>query len=330
MDTKNKDKKKSRSRKVTVDKIKCKKKSKSKTNKNDRKIKNPKTLEIKTLHTAAFKQTIERIAGYISECVICFVQPDDDIDADDDYFDEGNDNSEKKHKTQGNEKNKGGITIIKLTEDHNVYIKLRLYASHFDEFYCSQKTKEIGVDMSYFNNMLKFINDDMALVLYMTENNPGVLFISTSDQGETSKEQTDVQLTLIELPPQEPILDKVEFENKICIESSKFNNICKKLYTTANSITICSTRNKITFTGEGDPGSATISHEDSRIKSGHSGYDKIISGKYDIKNLLGFSKCNKICDYLDIYFLDNYPLVLILPVSGLGKLYVFISPLDEK
>ena len=169
----------------------------------------------------------------------------------------------------------------------------------------------------------------------MKENNPSVLFISTvdHDDGDGDKKHIDIELKLQETNDRPRDLDKVSFSNKISIDSTIFNANCKKIANVATKVAIMCVKNNITFSGDGEGGKLTISHTDDKCNPDdpeNKNTNDIIAGTYDVKHLLGFSKCKKICDSLDIYFKDKYPLVLLLPVSGLGKLYVFIISTDNK
>ena len=57
--------------------------------------------------------------------------------------------------------------------------------------------------------------------------------------------------------------------------------------------------------------------------------DVPIHGSYELKNILLFSRCGKLCDNVIIYFKDDFPLILHIPISTLGKMYVFLTPRNE-
>lgn len=306
------------------------KKKARKVNKHDDSI-----VYFKTKHTPAFKQAIERISSYVSECKITFKKPDDNTD-DDDYYEELDPSDKNKNsskvKNEQNIQNTGGLTLATITQDQSVYIKLRMYANNFDKFKCQKSEYSIGVDMQVFQTLLKMIADDSEIEIYMKENNPSVMFIQSTTHGQSRNDQHKTYLNqnmnLLEIKDDTKNPKRVEFQNMISIETGKFNSICKKLNTAANKVSICCTGGMVTFTAKSESGKAEFIYSDTSYK-GKCDDMKMIQGSYDIKNLLGFSKCNKLCEIVQMYFLHEFPLVLVINVTGLGKLYIFVSPLVQ-
>lgn len=340
-----------------------KKDDKKKDTKKD-KIKNIKEdnwiLEVKTTQTGAFKQMIERISNVISDCCIVFIPADDvEHNADDDYYEEvnedtstkkkntkkktqkiidkNNENNEKVKKSKtseniakNNKQNTGGIRILRLTEDKSILIKLKLDASNFEYFRCDEPKITIGVDMHNLHALLKMINDDDPIILYMNKDNRSVLYIRSLNENNESSEETDIEVFLMEIPNPEMPIPPTEFQNKITIASDKFHNICKHLNNNSTHVEIRSVNNEILFRGQNDGGKVTKSYKD--INENNKKKDKsnqVIQGLYELRNLMSFSKCNKLCNTIDIYLRNDFPLVLVIAVATLGKMYVFLSPIEN-
>lgn len=290
------------------------------------KKKNKYIFYLKTRHTPAFKQTIELINKYVSESKITFTNPEehDENDNDNDYYDEFCADTKQ---TKAEKKQSGGITMMKVTKDQTVYLKLRLYAENFDSYICPKDSYSIGVDMQSFHLALKMVNDDCGLEIYMTRDNTGTMFVNNIEQKHDRRHRQDTSsaMNLLEIPEDEKTIKKVEFQNQIKIETGVFANICKRFGGISNKITITCSGGMVEFSAKSESSVSKIRHEDMTYDNKRKGND-IIQGTYDLKNLTGFSKCNKLCDVLYIYFLDQFPLVLVIPITPLGKLYVFISP----
>ena len=78
------------------------------------------------------------------------------------------DDEEKPLKKNGkNKKNTGGLSILRLTEDKSILIKLNLDAINFEYFRCDEPKITIGVDMHNLHALLKSGNDDDPIILYM-------------------------------------------------------------------------------------------------------------------------------------------------------------------
>lgn len=297
------------------------------TNKQKTAVKNNKILEVKTSQTGPFKQAIERISNIISECSIVFIRPDDDIkkNEDDEYYEEMNGKPRNKS-GKSKKKNPGGIRIVKLTEEKNILVKLSLDAVNFDIFNCYESKIIIGVDMNSFNTHLKSVNESEPITLYMNRDDKSVLYIRNIKDEENSSEETDISFNLIETDDEDLPIPKTEFQNIITMASEKFNKICKDLSNHSDFVDIKSLNNEISFTGQSEYGKIRKTYRDTSMQLKKSKITVLVQGIYELKNLLVFSKCNKLCDNIEIYLKDDFPLVLVISVSTLGKMYIFLTP----
>lgn len=308
-------------------KKKSKKKSKNKATNN-------RILEIKTRHTGAIKQVLNMISNCVSDSCIVFVRPDEnDYNSEDEsYYEELDENTSMTSKNNKNKKpNRGGIRLVKLTEDKTILLKLSLYACEFDYFRCDDPKITIGVDMANLHSKMKSISDDEPIIIYMNRYDQSRLYIrSINDDNDDTCEETDIEIFLMQIENDDIPLPPVDFPNKITMASDKFNTICKHLNNNATYVEITSINKEILFAGQSDGGKITKSYRDNNYKKKKKNkMDQVVQGKYELKNLLGFSKCNKLCQTIDIYLKNDFPLVLVISVDKLGKLYVFVTPIEE-
>ncbi|CAH6420685.1 Proliferating cell nuclear antigen [uncultured virus] len=309
-------------------------------------------LRIETSHTGDLKRVIEIVSNFISDCCIVFIPPDEvDGTEDDDFFEEIDENDYElkrkkskrsydsdeeddddapapKSKSKGTKRNTGGIRIIRLTEDKNILVKLKLDAFNFDKFYCGEPKITIGVDMHNLHAMLKMVSDDDPIMLYMNRNNSGSLYIrSIIDEGS---EETDLEINLLELDNPEMPIRETEFQNKITIASDKFHTFCKQLHSISSTVEIRSINDEIRFRATGDGGKGSKVYRDPKYRRKKSKPDQLVQGVFDLRNLMGFSKCNRMCKNIEIYLKNDFPLVLVITVAALGKMYVFLTPLEDE
>lgn len=300
-------------------------------------------LEIRTSQTGVLKQVFERISTVISDCCIVFIPPDKMYDQtqDDDYYEEidfspakstrkGKKTSEER--TKGNKKmSGGGIRIVRLTEDKSVLIKLNLDSDKFDHFVCTEPKIKIGVDVNQLHAMLKVINDDEPIILYMNKDDTDKLYISSHAKNNDGSEETDIELFLMEINNPDLPINPTEFDNKITIASDKFHTDCKHFNNNTRTVEIISINDQISFKGTSDAGHITKTYKDVHgTKNATGNKNVIVQGKYELKNLLSFSKCNKLCSTIDIYLKNEFPLVLVISIATLGKMYVFLTPVEEE
>lgn len=360
-------------------------------NKDKKTSKNNRILEVKTTQTAAFKQVIERISNFISDCCIVFIPPDESVmETDDDEFYEEvmdphtkdnkdknekgsnikdnrqlpksksdnnsvneqaldgikktknkgkisiqneDDNSTKSMKKTSNmkptKKNTGGIRILRLTEDKSILIKLNLDANNFDTFRCEEQKITIGVDMHNLHALLKMVNDDDPIILYMNRDNRSALYIRSLSENNENSEETDIEIYLLEIGNPDMPIPQTEFQNKITMASDKFHTICKHLHNNSTYVEITSVNNEILFRGQNEGGKVTMHYKDMNYTKKKDKPDQVVQGLYELKNLMGFSKCNKLCNTIEIYLKNDFPLVLVICVATLGKMYVFLSPIEN-
>ena len=314
--------------------------------KNSLKNKNHRTqriLEVKTSQTGVLKQVFERISTVISDCCIVFIPPDKSFDQklDDDYYEEiDSDQIEDKKKNKKSDQKKespvknkkkssgGGIRILRLTEDKSVLIKLNLESDKFESFICTEPKIKIGVDINHLHAMLKLVNDDDPIMFYMNKDNMNTLYISSLTKNNDNSEETDLELYLMDISNPELPIPQTEFQNKITMASDKFHTICKHFNNNTTSVEIRSINDQISFRGHNEGGKITKTYKDIH-SSKNKNEQTIVQGIYELKNLLSFSKCNKLCPTIDIYLKNDFPLVLVISVATLGKMYVFLTPIEN-
>lgn len=311
-------------------------------------------LMIKTTHTGAFKQMIERISNVASDCCMTFMQSTensadneyyremDDItnrfDSDNDEDDEDDDKSErsKSKKSEKSEKTgkvkpldpekSGGIRIFRLTEERNILIKVQLYASAFDYFRCDEPTIVTGIDMHSFHVFLKSINDDGGMVIYMNRQNPSVLYVNGLNDDN---EEIELAIDVIDIVESVLPIPSKKFEHIIFIPAEKFHNICKNMYNNATLVEIMAVNGEIFFKAQNDSGKISITyHNASCPNKKKAKKNSVYREVFELRNIMNFSKCNKLCDEVQVYLKNNYPMVLSIPVADLGKMYVFVTSID--
>lgn len=299
-----------------------------------------KIFEFRTTQTSALKQTFERISVVASECCLVILPADDESeehaedfenDADNDIPDNGKKPTKKNKQParpeQDRNKKRGGLRIIKVTEDKNILIKLVLYASKFDFFYCSEPKVIVGIDMHFLRDTLKCLPDTDQIIFRMYKNNRNTLHISSiNTKGKNShSEETVAELVLLTLQFKEINIPSNKFPNDIRISTEKFHDFCKHLNASSGLVEIRSYANQISFTSQNEGAKITKSYTDLSAKR-KSREDETIQGVYELKYLFDFSKCSKMCPIITLFLKNEYPLVLRIQVASLGYLYVFQSP----
>ena len=153
-----------------------------------------------------------------------------------------------------------------MTEDRNTLIKLMLHAKNFEYFKCSEPKITIGIDMSLLHNMLKSVNDNDPITLYMNKGSRNTLYIHNNSDTEGYTEETDLEVSLIDIANQEMPLPRSEFQNKITMSADRFHTICKQLNNNSDYVEITSIDNEISFKGKSEGGKISKTYKDSNKK----------------------------------------------------------------
>lgn len=303
-----------------------------KTPKND----DEKILEIRTVHTGAFKQAIERIQHVLSEAIFVFTpdNPVDENDVDESYESEEEDankkKSKKKSKTKSKENRSGGLKIQRLTEDSNILIRIIMYAHKFEYFKCTEPSISAGIDLPCLYNMLKNVRDNDPITIYINRSTKDrFMYIHSEYMDEEHPEESDLEVALIAVEPKDLPIRKTEFNGRTTVKAEKFNQICKQLSNHADLVEIISINNEIRFKSKSEGGKVSRVIKDSgKKKKGQQGDGQVVQGIYDLKNLMYFSKIPKLSSTLEIFMKNDFPLVLRINIQDLGRMYVFLTPSD--
>ena len=111
--------------------------------------------------------------------------------------------------------------------------------------------------------------------------------------------------------------------------SNDFNKICRDMINLSDIIEIKSVGSQLIFSCKGEFASQeTIIGETNNglnfVKSATE--DNIIQGYYNLKHLVLFTKCTNLCNSIEMYLKNNFPIVINFSVGSLGKLRLCLAP----
>jgi len=222
--------------------------------------------------------------------------------------------------------NSTGIRIITMDLSHTVLVHLRLDGSQFEHYHCPEKIV-VGVNMLNLFKLVKTMNNNETLTLFITQADPSRLGIRI-DNGEKNT-VTNFKLNLLDLDEEEIEVPPAQFSSVINIPSSDFQKICRDMSNLSNLIEIKSVDNQLVFTCRGDfAQQETIMGENtngiSYIEKQNS-YD-IIQGVFSLKHLVLFTKCTNLCNGIQMFLENDYPLIISYQVGSLGDIKFCLAP----
>jgi proliferating cell nuclear antigen len=221
------------------------------------------------------------------------------------------------------------MKIITMDPTQTILVHLKLEKENFEYYHCKHKIV-IGVNMSNFFKLIRTLTNNDALTLYIEEGNTNFLGIRI-ENGEKNT-LTNFYLNLIEVDENSYQIPPAQFESIITMPSNEFNKICRDMINLSEIIEIKSVGNQIIFSCKGEFASQeTIIGETTNGLSfvKHSNDDNIIQGYYNLKHLVLFAKCTNLCNSIEMYMKNNFPIVINFSVGSLGNLKLALAPKVE-
>ena len=171
----------------------------------------------------------------------------------------------------------------------------------------------------------------------MTNNDTLTLFIEKADinklgirieNGEKNS-ITNYKLNLMDLNEEQISIPPAAFESIITLPSTDFQKICRDMSNLSDTIEIKSVGSNLIFSCSGNFASQeTIIGQTSSglafVKNSEN--TDIIQGYYNLKNLILFTKCTNLCNQIEIYMKNNFPIVIKFSVGSLGSLKLALAP----
>jgi proliferating cell nuclear antigen len=234
--------------------------------------------------------------------------------------------------------NETGLKIMEIDATQSVLVHLKLDANQFQVYKCSKRII-IGVSIINLFKLIKTITNNDILQLYIEENDENVLNICI--ENSEKKYFTKYQLNLLEIDYNEYECPSKKFESQIILPSQCLQKICRDMGNLSDIVEVQVINNSLVFKCEGDfAKQETIFKEGDNISNGdgekqgdniifkdnETDTPDIIQGYYSLKHLISFTKCTNLCQSLEIYINNNYPLIIVYDIGNMGKLTLCLSP----
>jgi len=246
-------------------------------------------LEIKTVQATTFKQVIDALKEILMDVNL--------------EFDET------------------GMKIVALDNTHVVLVHLKLDAAKFETFYCEKKIY-VGINMLKLHLLIKTICNNDVLTLYIDKNDSNRLGITIENQEKNMR--TNYKLSMLDINVLNISIPPADFQTVITMPSVDFQKIIRDMHNLADYIEIRNVGNQITFSCKGDFCSQeTVVGSDSNhgvtiTKNSSTNEHEIIQGVYSLKYLSTFTKCTNMSANVEIFFKNQYPIILSYLVSSIG------------
>jgi proliferating cell nuclear antigen len=224
--------------------------------------------------------------------------------------------------------NSKGIKIITMDISHTVLVHCKLDAHQFEYYQCEDKIV-VGLNMLYFFKLIKGMNNNETLSLFIERNDISRLGIRI-ENGEKNTVST-FKLNLLDLDEEEITIPPVRFSSVLNIPSSDFQKICRDMSNLTNLMEIKSVGNRLIFTCQGDFAQQETVMEESSTNDGilyieKKDEGKIVQGVFSLKHLVLFTKCTNLCNSIQMYIENDYPLIIVYQIGSLGEIRFCLAP----
>ncbi len=225
-----------------------------------------------------------------------------------------------------------GIKVVAVDETRTNLVYLRLQADRFEHFYCSANFV-LGVNMMYLFKLIKTLENNDHLTLYLPEKNPNKLGIMMQNaEKQTTK---NYFLKLFDTNVDDIQIPSMNFTSIIHMPSGDFQKICRDMNSLGEKVEITSSAGDLIFKCLGDYAEQeTIIRESTgsmRVqKQGGGGASEIVQGIYQLKHLFLFTKCTNLCPSIEIYLKNDAPLILRYTVANLGEVKLVLASVRGK
>lgn len=316
-----------------------------------------KILDVVTEHTGPFKVLFEVLKDMLTETNIEFIASsqlnkkednEEEIEETEDENNESDDENEetetKNSKKKAKKKDCMKITAIDTTK--TVLINLKLDADNFSKFICKKNKILLGVNLGCFYKLIKSMGKNDILTLSVDHDNKNYLKIKIDSPDE--KKDTEFNLKLLDLDETTMSIPEIAFDAVITMDSQEFNKLCREMSNIADYVEIKCLIDKIIFTCKGDFADRKTTYRTAKAKNKTDDEDEnilvsiqhaseaskdapqIVQGIFDLKNLVLFSKCASLCNDIEIYMKNSYPLVIKYTVATLGRILLCLTPINEE
>lgn len=219
-----------------------------------------------------------------------------------------------------------GIKLIAMDSTHSVLIHLKLEAQNFEFFNCNTPIT-IGLNMLNLFKLIKTMTNSETLTLFIEKNNENQLGIIIHNSEKNS--QTTYKLNLLDIQEDEINIPPAEFETELTLPSCDFQKIIRDMINIGEDIEITSIGNQLKLICNGE-----FAHQETVLGETNNGLkfsttqspELPIQGVFSLKYLLLFTKCTNLCNQIQFYIKNDYPLVIKYAVASLGSIKLCLAP----
>jgi proliferating cell nuclear antigen PCNA len=225
-----------------------------------------------------------------------------------------------------------GFKVQDISTEKTLMFILKINAAKLPEFYCTNDSYKIGVNLSSMCSLLKSADDADEFIMCVNSDETQVLKLITCNL--IKRRETEYSLKLSDLQYNQTVFPNLcDFDVHVIINTEDFHKMCKDMKKIGSELDIRCTNNTIVFSCKGQITERSTTYNIDNVNSQGvqinyitENKNVIIHGVYELAHLIQFSKCSSFCPKLQILMkIKKFPICLRYSVGELGYLTALIT-----
>jgi proliferating cell nuclear antigen len=218
-----------------------------------------------------------------------------------------------------------GIKLIAMDSTKSVLIFLKLDSNKFESYYCKERIK-IGINFLNLFKLIKTINNTDTLTFFIHKNDTNKLGIKINNIEKNI--ETIYYLNLLDINNDEINIPPAEFETELTIPSQDFQKLIRDMINIGEECEIKSYSKSLIFNCNGDFASqCTILNEtQDGLQFNNYNNNSLVQGIFSLKYLSLFTKCTNLCNQIQLFIKNDYPLIIQYSIASLGIIKLCLAP----
>ena len=264
---------------------------------------------VQTIQSSEFRILIEALKEILTDATFEFHPPE-----------------KKDALKEGDEiESKGFIKLLAVDQTHTVLV--HLFLNDFQKFYC-EETCNVGLNMLNLFKLIKTMNNNDHLSLYIEKSNINQLCVNIENGEKASR--TIYKLNILDIPNDKIDIPAVQFNSVITMPSGDFQKYIRDMHNLANEVEIKSAAETLYLSCKGD-----FADQETTLGKSQNGMTfnvtdtSIVQGIFALKHLFLFTKCTNLCNNIEMYLRNDYPLIVKYDVGSLGEIKLCLAPIQN-
>lgn len=237
---------------------------------------------------------------------------------------------EKEKEREEDESKSGGLKIMTVDPTKTLLIQMKLDSKQFSIFRCKPATYDICISLVQLHKLLKSLDKDDTLTISIDDDDEQHVVLKVDNQEK--KCESTYNLKLMDLDKKSYKIPPIAFDAVITLDATEFHKICREMNNIAEFVEIKVTPKSITYSCTGDSSDRSTTYYPGengiKIKFGNTKIE-IVQGIFELKYLVLFTKCASLCNDIQIFMKNSYPICIKYTVATLGKILLCLAPVDE-